>query len=731
MSWPRRSIGVAVGILALSGAVARSQGPGEATQIIAVRAGRLFDAKTGTMLNNQVILIRGDRIADVGPSLQPPPGARIIDLSTATVLPGMIDAHVHTSQNLPNESVEHRTMIMLQSAERDLDAGFTTVVDMDSRGGFGTVELRNAINSGLARGPRMQVAGQSLNPRAARPTPNTEPGSFSGFTEGKNINGPWLARAAVRELKLHGTDWAKIYTTQDFVGDELNEFRPDGSLVAIPSLTLEEVEAIVDEAHRMGLKVACHTYGGDGMRSCVQAGVDLPMHMLELYKDDATLKMVVQKKLPVMMTIDDLAGLEAEDKRLSGGRATRLGMGEQTFRKLLAAGVPLPFGSGAVPGRYPHGKQADQFPYFVKWGMTPAQALQTAFMVAGNVLNYNWADRVGSLEKGKFADLIAVSGNPLADITEMQRVRFVMKGGVVVRNDLQAGPSASRGLADATPVPASSGLRPTTSAAHLANTSDWIQLFNGKDLADWTVKIAGYDLNDNFGNTFRVESGVMKVGYERYGSFDNRFGHIFYREKFSHYIIAAEYRFVGEQAAGGPSWAARNSGIMVHYQPPQTMAKNQDFPISIEVQLLGGLGKSARTTANLCTPGTNVEMDGKLFTSHCLNSSSKTYDGDQWVRVEVEVLGDASVRHMIDGETVLSYEKPQIGGGNVTNYDPAMKKDKQLLSEGYIALQSESHPVEFRKVELLNLVGCRDPKASNYRSYFVKADNSSCRYRES
>ena len=204
-----------------------------------------------------------------------------------------------------------------------------------------------------------------------RPAPNTVPGFYSGFTDGKNINGPWLARAAVRELKLHGTDWAKIYTTQDFVGDELNEFRPDGSLVAIPSLTLEEIQAIVDESHRMGLKVACHTYGGEGMRSCVQAGVDLPMHMLELYKDDATLKMVVQKKLPVMMTIDDLAGHEAEDKRLSGGKATRLGLGEQTFRKLLAAGVPLPFGSGAVPGRYPHGRQADQFPYLVKWGMTP------------------------------------------------------------------------------------------------------------------------------------------------------------------------------------------------------------------------------------------------------------------------------------------------------------------------------------------------------------------------
>jgi imidazolonepropionase-like amidohydrolase len=441
------AICVAAGIVGATGVAVRSQrgegqgreGPaGAPAQIVAVRAGRLFDSKTGTLAKDQVVLIQGDRILDVGPAVQIPAGARVIELGGATVLPGMIDAHVHVGQNLPNESTEHRTIVMIQSAQRDLHAGFTTIVDMDSRGGFGTVELRNAINSGLVQGPRMQVAGQSLNPRASAATPNVVPGFSSGFTEGKNINGPWLARAAVRELKLHGADWAKIYTTQDFVGDDLREFRPDGTLVAIPSLTLEEVEAIVDEAHRMGLKVACHTYGGEGMRACVQAGVDLPMHMLELYKDDATLKMVVQKKLPVMMTIDDLAGLEAEDRRLTGGKTTRLAMGEQTFRKLLAAGVSLPFGSGAVPGRYPHGDQADQFAYFVKWGMTPAQALQTAYMAAANVLNYGWADRVGSLEKGKYADLIAVAGDPLADVTEMQRVKFVMKGGTVVRNDLAA-----------------------------------------------------------------------------------------------------------------------------------------------------------------------------------------------------------------------------------------------------------------------------------------------------
>lgn len=258
---------------------------------------------------------------------------------------------------------------------------------------------------------------------------------------------------------------------------------------------------------------------------------------------------------------------------------------------------------------------------------------------------------------------------------------------------------------------------------------EWIQLFNGRDLSGWAVKIAGYDLNDNFGNTFRVENGVMKVGYEKYDKFNNRFGHIFYKDKFSYYVIAVEYRFVGDQAPGGAGWATRNSGIMIHCQSPESMGRNQDFPISIEVQLLGGLGKGERTTANLCTPGTNVVMDGKLVTTHCINSKSKTYDGDQWVRVEAEVLGDTKIRHRIDGVTVLEYEQPQIGGGNVANFDPAVKKDGTLLSEGYISLQSESHPVEFRKVELLNLAGCTDKKAANYKSYFVKSDNSKCVYR--
>ena len=259
---------------------------------------------------------------------------------------------------------------------------------------------------------------------------------------------------------------------------------------------------------------------------------------------------------------------------------------------------------------------------------------------------------------------------------------------------------------------------------------EWVQLFNGRDLDGWTPKIAGYALGLNFANTFRVEGGLLKVGYDGYaGPFANRFGHLFYRQTFSHYVVAVEYRFVGQQAPGGPDWAFKNSGVMIHGQTAASMLKEQDFPISIEVQLLGGHETGDRPTANLCTPGTNVVMKGTLVTEHCINSTSPTFRGDEWVRVEVEVHGDGLVRHRVNGALVLSYEKPQIGGGNVSNHDPAAKPDGKLLTEGTISLQSESHPIEFRKVELLNLVGCKDPKARNFKSYFEKADPGACRYR--
>ena len=231
----------------------------------------------------------------------------------------------------------------------------------------------------------------------------------------------------------------------------------------------------------------------------------------------------------------------------------------------------------------------------------------------------------------------------------------------------------------------------------------WKSLFNGKDLKGWTVKIKGHALNENFGNTFRVKDGLLQVQYDEYKTFNEQYGHIFYKNPYSYYLIAVEYRFKGKQVNGGPDWAFKNSGIMIHCQNPATMLKDQDFPIFIEVQLLGGDSTGQRPTCNLCTPGTNVEMNGKLFTDHCINSTSPTFRGEEWVRAEVLVLGDSVIKHIVNGDTVLTYNKPQIGGGVVSNYDPAVKKDGRLLSSGYISLQSESHPVEFRKIEIIDL----------------------------
>ena len=274
----------------------------------------------------------------------------------------------------------------------------------------------------------------------------------------------------------------------------------------------------------------------------------------------------------------------------------------------------------------------------------------------------------------------------------------------------------------------STGCQSTSSVSEDASKEVWLPLFNGKNLDGWDVKISGYDLNDNYQNTFVVEDSMIKVKYDGYEEFGNRFGHLFYKEPFSYYRLRVEYRFVGEQCPGGAEWALRNSGAMLHGQPASTMMKDQDFPISIEAQFLGGDGENERHTLNLCTPGTNVVLNGKLEETHCIDSKSKTYHGEQWVKAEFVVLGDSLVQHILEGEVVMEYTKPQIGGGAVANFDPAVKTDGKPLIEGSISLQSESHPVHFRNIELLNLEGCTDPKAKNYKSYFVKSKNSICIY---
>lgn len=236
-------------------------------------------------------------------------------------------------------------------------------------------------------------------------------------------------------------------------------------------------------------------------------------------------------------------------------------------------------------------------------------------------------------------------------------------------------------------------------------TENWQPLFNGKDLSNWIVKIKGHPIGENFNNTFIVENGIMKVDYKKYkDTFNNTFGHIYYKKPFSNYKFRMDYRFTGNQLADGAGWANRNSGVMIHCEDPMKIGLNQNFPVSIEVQLLGGNGTYERTTANLCTPGTNIEIDNELKTEHCISSSSKTYHGEQWVHLEIEVRNDSIIKHFINGEEVMRYNKPQFGGGNVNyNLEYWESKSGEPLKSGYISLQSESHPVEFKNIEILEL----------------------------
>ena len=275
-----------------------------------------------------------------------------------------------------------------------------------------------------------------------------------------------------------------------------------------------------------------------------------------------------------------------------------------------------------------------------------------------------------------------------------------------------------------------------------SKTENWEIIFNGKDLKDWKIKFANQNLNINYKNTFQIKDSILKVVYDNYDSFDNNYGQIYYKQPYSYYKLKFEYRFTGNQTKGGAGWAKRNSGIMIHSQSPESNDFSQSFPVSIEVQLLGGLSKGERPTGNLCTPGTFVIMNEKINYNHCILSNSKTYDGEQWVRGEIIVHGGEMITHIIENDTVLSYNRPQIGGGfvdsklgdmdwtsnGVENKEYWLSKEGEILKTGYIALQSESHPVDFRNIRLLDLCGCMDSNAKNYKSYFIKENNSECIY---
>jgi imidazolonepropionase-like amidohydrolase len=410
----------------------------QAPQITAVRAGRMFDPKSGQMSANQVVLIQGERITAVGPtaSVAIPAGAKVIDLSRATVLPGLIDGHVHLTDQAGG--LQHQMLVALHSATETLKAGYTTQVVQGSHGGgFADVELKRAIESGLVQGPRLRPAGPILAITAPGNAPY--PLEFKPFEPEIVADGVEGLRAGVRQLAHYGADHVKIHTTGRFY------FKPSGEMVnqALPSL--DELRAVVDEAHRRGMFIASHTYGGDGLKWAIEAGVDDIQHATAA--DDEDIKMLVQKRLPVTTTILDHRQDEPGDLK-QWAPYSRWRLVQKTWKKMMDAGVILGFGSGAGPvsngqGRIydkecncSHGVQGEMFPIFVSWGATPVYTLRMATTVNAQIIHME--DSIGTLEKGKFADLIATSGDPLQDISEMQRVKFVMKGGMVVRDDLTA-----------------------------------------------------------------------------------------------------------------------------------------------------------------------------------------------------------------------------------------------------------------------------------------------------
>lgn len=238
-----------------------------------------------------------------------------------------------------------------------------------------------------------------------------------------------------------------------------------------------------------------------------------------------------------------------------------------------------------------------------------------------------------------------------------------------------------------------------------ADEPKWVSLFNGKDLTGWTIKIAKRPLGENFANTFRVEEGILKVSYDGYDKFDEQFGHLFTNLAYSHYILRLEYRFTGTMIPDAPKYVNLNSGVMLHAQPPQSMRFDQGFPASLEMQFLADEGKGARSTANLCTPGTHVEMGGQLITKHIVKSSAPTFPAEQWVRAEVEVRGNDEIIHRINGVEVLRYQRPQLDptNNNAPATDQIEAGGNVMLSYGHIALQAEGQPVWFRKIELMSL----------------------------
>jgi imidazolonepropionase-like amidohydrolase len=419
------------------GASTSQEAGAPASQVVAIRAGRLFDSRDGRMLTDQVILIRGDRVADVGASgqVQTPAGARAIDLSHATVLPGLIDAHTHIfltgeshgrcEEQLLMESWQYRTIEAVINARLHLMAGFTAMRDCETEGAmYGDVDVKRAINRGLIPGPRLEVATRAISTTGGYPLEGYSP-EITVPQGAQIVDGVDQARKAVREQVKYGADFIKVYGTHHF------RFTPEGKLVSVPTFSADELVTIVDEAHSEGVKVACHAYGNPGLRNCIDANVDSIEHGIDL--DDGSIAAMKQQGTWLVPTLYVYEFEPEEDLAATDGKTSRARIHEASFKKALAAHIRIAFGTDVGP--FPHGTQAKEFEYMVRFGMTPSEAIQAATLRAAELMS--WDDRTGSIEAGKFADVVAVAGDPLSDITELERVKFVMKGGEVYRNDFR------------------------------------------------------------------------------------------------------------------------------------------------------------------------------------------------------------------------------------------------------------------------------------------------------